>query len=180
MNNLAVVLDSQGKCEEAEAMNRQTLARYEKVLGHEHPDTLMSMNNMAAVLNSQGKYEEAETMHRQTLARREKVLGHEHADTLTSVCCLAHLFTHRHCYDESLTLYERACAGYQAVLGKDHPTTRACHQHYVDALASQQQGQLVISPTIAVSSASARTGKGSKLLRGLAKIGIRSPKSSAR
>jgi Tfp pilus assembly protein PilF len=80
MNNLALVLDSQGKYEEAEAMHRQTLATSEKVLGHEHPSTLTSMNNLAGVLNSQGKYEEAEVMHRQTLATREKMLRHEHPD----------------------------------------------------------------------------------------------------
>jgi tetratricopeptide (TPR) repeat protein len=139
MNNLALVLDRQGKYEEAEAMHRQTLAQKEKVLGHEHPDTLTSMSNLALVLNRQGKYEEAEAMHRQTLAQKEKVLGHEHPDTLTSVYCLAHLLTHRHRYTESLALYDRASAGYQVVLGKDHPTTRACHQHYADALASQEQ-----------------------------------------
>ena len=180
INNLALVLTRQGKYEEAEAMNRQTLARYEEVLGHEHPFTLTSMGNLAGVLDRQGKYEEAEAMHRQTLARSEKVLGPEHPDTLTSVYCLAYLLTHRRRYNESLALYERACAGHQAVLGKDHPTTHACRQHYADALALHEQHQLAVSPTIADSTRSARTGKGSKLLRGLAKIGIRSPKPSAR
>jgi tetratricopeptide (TPR) repeat protein len=180
MSNLAEVLNSQGKYGEAEAMNWQTLARREKVLGHEHPDTLTSMSNLALVLDSQGKYEEAEAMHRQTLARSEKVLGPEHPSTLMSIYCLAHLLTHRRRYNESLALYERACAGYQAVLGKDHPTTRACHQHYADALASHNHHQLAVFPTIADSSAHASTGKESKLLRGLAKIGIRSSKSSAR
>jgi hypothetical protein len=33
-------------------MHRQTLAGYEKVLGHEHPSTLTSMNNLAAVLEN--------------------------------------------------------------------------------------------------------------------------------
>jgi tetratricopeptide (TPR) repeat protein len=180
MNNLAAVLDRQGKYEEAEAMNRQTLAANEKMLGHEHPDTLMSMKNLAAVLNCQGKYDEAETMHRQTLAQREKVLGHKHLDTLTSIYCLAHLLTRQQRYNESLALYERACAGYRAVLGKDHPTTLACRQHCADALVSHEQSQLVVPPAVADSTQSARTGKGSKLLRGLAKIGIRSLNSSAR
>ncbi|KAF2831485.1 kinesin light chain 1 [Ophiobolus disseminans] len=180
MSNLALVLDRQGKYKEAEAMNRQTLAQQEKVLGPEHPSTLTSMSNLAGVLGTQGKYEEAEAMNRQTLAQQEKVLGPEHPSTLTSVYCLAHLLTHQQRYSESLALYERACAGYQAVLGKDHPTTSACHQHYADALASQKQSQLVIPPSRTDSTQSTRTGKGSKLLRGLAKIGIRSPKSSAR
>ncbi|KAH7061833.1 TPR domain protein [Paraphoma chrysanthemicola] len=182
MINLAGVLYSQGKYEEAEMMHRQELVICKKVLGHEHPDTLTSMNNLALVLYSQGKYEEAETMYRQTLARSEKVLGHEHPDTLTSVYCLAHLLAHRYRYEESLVLYDRASAGYEAVLGKDDPTTRACRQHYADALAKQEQGPPVISTTTADGSASARTGKGkrSKLLRGLAKIGIRSSQLSAR
>jgi tetratricopeptide (TPR) repeat protein len=179
-NNLAGVLDRQGKYEEAETMHRQTLARSEKLLGHEHPDTLMSTNNLALVLEKQGKYKEAETMHRQTLARREKVLGQEHPDTLTSVYCLAYLLAHQHRFREALALYDRTSAGYQAVLESDHPTTRVCRQHYADALALQEQSQLAISPTIAYSNASARAGKRSKLLRGLAKMGIRSSKLSAR
>ncbi|KAI1664793.1 Kinesin light chain [Pyrenophora tritici-repentis] len=135
INNLTEVLYKQGKYEEMEAMYRQMLARREKVLGREHPHTLTSMNDLALVLDSQGKYEEAEAVHRQTLARQEKVLGHGHLDTLVSVCCLAHLLKYRHRYSESLALYKRACTGYQAVLGMDHPTTRACHQHYANALA---------------------------------------------
>ncbi|KAI1445141.1 Tetratricopeptide repeat-domain-containing protein [Annulohypoxylon stygium] len=84
MNNLALVLDSQGKYEEAEQMHRQTLELSERVLGKENPDTLDSMNNLALVLDSQGKYEEAEQMHRQTLELRERVLGRENPSTLRS------------------------------------------------------------------------------------------------
>ena len=47
MNNLALLLNKQGKYEEAEAMHRQKLGLSEKVLGKEHPNTLTSMNNLA-------------------------------------------------------------------------------------------------------------------------------------
>jgi hypothetical protein len=87
---------------------------------------------------------------------------------LTSVYCRAHLLTHQRRHDESLALYARACAGYQAVLEKDHPTTRACHQHHADALASEPQGQPGLFPTMANRGASRRTGKRSKLRLGLA------------
>jgi hypothetical protein len=53
MNNLGLVLGSQGKYKEAEAMHRQTLQLKEKVLGKEHPSTLDSMNNLELVLGSQ-------------------------------------------------------------------------------------------------------------------------------
>ncbi|USP81615.1 TPR-like protein [Curvularia clavata] len=177
MGNLATVLDSQGKYEEAEAMHRQTLVLSKKVLKHNHPDTLTSMSNLAVLLDRQGKYKEAEMINRETLALSEKVLGHEHPDTLMSIYCLACLLTNRRFYKESFTLFERACAGYEAVLGKDHPTTRSCYQSYADA---REEHQLAISSTISDSSTRANAGKQSKLLRGLAKIGIRSSKRPVR
>jgi hypothetical protein len=135
------------------------------------------MEMVGQARTSGGKYKGAEAMNRQTLALKETVLGREHPDTLASVYCVAHLLIHQHRYNEAFALYERACAGYQAVLGKDHPTTRACQQHYANALASEQKD---LSPIIADSSASIRTGKESKLLRGFAKMGIKSSKWSAR
>jgi tetratricopeptide (TPR) repeat protein len=62
MNNLAQVLGSQGRYEEAERMHRQALQLIKKVLGQEHPHTLTSMDNLAEVLRSQGKDEEAKRM----------------------------------------------------------------------------------------------------------------------
>ena len=67
VNNLGLVLQRQGKYEEAEAMHRRDLEGSEKVLGPEHPSTLTSVNNLGSVLESQGKYEEAEAMHRRDL-----------------------------------------------------------------------------------------------------------------
>jgi tetratricopeptide (TPR) repeat protein len=176
MSNLASVLGRQGKYEEAEAMHRQELAIFKKVMGPEHPDTLTSMGNLAGVLDSQGKYEEAEAMNRQTLAQRENVLGPEHPDTLTSVYCLAYLLGKQHRVNESLLLYQRASAGYDTTLGKNHPTTLACHQHHAELCASQEQRRLVRPPSTLDSGAGMSTNKRSRLLRGLAKIGIRSSK----
>jgi hypothetical protein len=73
MNNLAEVLNSQGKYEVAEAMHKQTLATREKVLGKEHLYTLTSICNLALVLDGQGKYEAAGTMQTQTLAAYESI-----------------------------------------------------------------------------------------------------------
>jgi tetratricopeptide (TPR) repeat protein len=64
MNNLASLLESQGKYDEAEPLHRQTLALRKKILGPEHPSTLISINNLALLLESQGKYDEAELLYR--------------------------------------------------------------------------------------------------------------------
>ncbi len=84
LNNLGVVLNSQGKYEEAEQRHRQALAVKERILGQNYPSTLGSVGNLGIVLESQGKYEEAEQRHRQALALREKVLGPDHPSTIRS------------------------------------------------------------------------------------------------
>ena len=61
----------------------------QKVLGPEHPDTLISMSNLAHTLDEQGKHVEAKVMQQQVLELRQKVLGPEHPDTLFSVSNLA-------------------------------------------------------------------------------------------
>ena len=64
MNNMALVLDYQGKYDEAERMHRQVLDIRQRVQVPEHPDRLTSMGNLALVLDNQGKYDEAERIHR--------------------------------------------------------------------------------------------------------------------
>lgn len=45
-------------------MNRRALEARKRVLGSEHPDTLISVDNLASVLQDQGKYDETEDMNR--------------------------------------------------------------------------------------------------------------------
>ncbi|KJZ70980.1 hypothetical protein HIM_09635 [Hirsutella minnesotensis 3608] len=123
MNNLARVLQSLGKYEEAERLHRQALDLKEKVLGKEHPETLGSMNNLARVLQSLGKYEEAERRHRRALDLREKVLGKEHPSTLGSMNNLARVLQSLGKYEEAERRHRRALDLREKVLGKEHPST---------------------------------------------------------
>lgn len=54
---------------------RAMLARTEKEMGPDCPETIECMIKMAEMLTEQGQYEEAEAMNRQVLKRLEKVLG---------------------------------------------------------------------------------------------------------
>ncbi|GAM43571.1 hypothetical protein TCE0_056r18491 [Talaromyces pinophilus] len=127
------VLESNWKYDEAEAMYRRALEGYEKVLGHEHPNTLTSVNNLGLVLDRQGKYEEAEAMHRRALEGYEKVLGHKHLNTLTSVDNLSLVLSRQGKYEEAEAMHQRALNGYEKVLGHDHPfmPTSVSHLKYV-------------------------------------------------
>jgi hypothetical protein len=70
-------------------MEEQTLAGYRRVLGEDHPDTLMSMNNLAEIRRALGDFQGARELHEQTLAGYRRVLGDDHPDTLRSMNNLA-------------------------------------------------------------------------------------------
>ena len=137
MNNLALVLSSQGNYEEAERIHRQALALRETVLGKEHPDTLGSINNLALVLNSQGNYEEAERIHRQALALKERVLSKEHPSTLTSMNNLALVLSSQGNYEEAERIHRQALALKETLLGKEHPNTLTSINNLASVLSSQ-------------------------------------------
>jgi Tfp pilus assembly protein PilF len=113
----------QGAYEEAEMMYRRALEAQGKVLGFEHPNTLISVNDLGLVLSNQGKYEEAEAMHRRALEAQEKVLGREHPHTLTSVGNLGTVLSSQGKYEEAEAMHRRALERCEKMLGHEHPHT---------------------------------------------------------
>lgn len=120
---LAAVLMDQVKYKEAEKMHRRALKGMEKLLGFEHPNTLVNVNNLAVVLRSQRKYKEAEKLYRRALKTSEKVLEFEHPDTLISVNNLAVVFQYQGKYKAAEELHRRALEERERVLGVEHPRT---------------------------------------------------------
>jgi hypothetical protein len=59
-------------------MNRQTLARREKVLGAEHPDTLTSMYCLAHLLGSRHCYDESTALYERACAGYNATLRKDH------------------------------------------------------------------------------------------------------
>ncbi|CUS06611.1 unnamed protein product [Tuber aestivum] len=64
VNNLAGVLQSQGKYDESEEMHRRALEGREKILGPDHPNTLSSVKNLATVVRLQAGPGDAGTIRR--------------------------------------------------------------------------------------------------------------------
>ena len=60
LNNLAAMLDQQGKFTESEPLQRRALAILEKSLGPLHPDTAATLTTLAVSLDRQGKIVESE------------------------------------------------------------------------------------------------------------------------
>ena len=72
---LADARRSDGQYAEAERIEREVLAATRRVLGEEHPDTLLSANNLAGSLSGRGKQAEAERIYREVLGARRRILG---------------------------------------------------------------------------------------------------------
>ncbi len=84
MNNLGMLLQDQGKLEEAEPLFREPLEARRETLGPRHPSTLASLNNLAMLLQDQGKLEEAEPLLREVAEGFRETLGPQHRNTLNS------------------------------------------------------------------------------------------------
>ena len=55
-----------------------------KLLGAEHPDTLISMGNLVVTYSRQGKWNEAEQLEAQVLDIQRKLLDTEDSDILSN------------------------------------------------------------------------------------------------
>ena len=54
-----------------------------RVLGKEHPSTLLRAGNLATLYKKRGRYAEAEALLKRVLETDERVLGKEHPETLS-------------------------------------------------------------------------------------------------
>jgi Tetratricopeptide repeat len=72
-----------------------TLTRRRRVLGEDHPDTLLSANEFAADLHALGEHTAARQLNEDRLTRRHRVQGEDHLDTLRLANILADQLRHR-------------------------------------------------------------------------------------
>ena len=137
LNNLGRYEHAQGLYEAAHKNILKALEERERMLGMEHPDTLMSLSNLAAILEQQGRYAAAEKMERRALDGREKVLGKEHPDTLTSLSNLALTLHDQAKHPEAEEKCRLAVDSCEKVLGKDHIDTLRAINNLAGLLDSQ-------------------------------------------
>lgn len=88
-NDLAWVIEYQGRCREAEQMCRQLLTDTQQFLGEEDPLTLTARRHLAWLIGVRGNYNEAEKRYLQLIADRWLIVGDEHPATLTILQGLA-------------------------------------------------------------------------------------------
>ncbi|MFJ6952911.1 tetratricopeptide repeat protein [Micromonospora aurantiaca (nom. illeg.)] len=74
-----------GLHEESLALNQETYVRRRRVLGDDHPHTLLSAHDVVIDLLAAGRTAEALTLCRETVRKRVEVLGKEHPETVKTM-----------------------------------------------------------------------------------------------
>lgn len=134
-NNLAVVLQSQGKAAEAEAEYRAILAASAGWPAAARPEVQAARNNLAAILYEQGKLAEAEAEYRAIMEARRQALGPEHPDTLAARNNVAAVLLAQGRLAQAREEYEKVRQARIVLLGEDHPNTLITRHNYAVVLA---------------------------------------------
>jgi len=79
----AMCLYEDGRWDEAETPITQVLDMEKRMLGADHPDTLISMANLASTYANQGRWEAAGELGVQVVEIRKEKPGADHPDKLT-------------------------------------------------------------------------------------------------
>jgi len=94
-----------------------------RVMGDEHPKTLISINAMGRLLEDQGRFDEAMPFYREALDARRRSLGDDHPLTLQSVNNVGLLLQRQGKLEEAELYYRQALEAQRRVLGDQHTDT---------------------------------------------------------
>jgi DNA polymerase III delta prime subunit len=119
----ARILDSEGRYKEGEELGVQAMQTRKRVLGDEHPSTLISMTNLALTYKNQMRLKEAEELQVQVMQTMKRVLGDEHPSTLNSMANLAISYSMQKRHKESEELRVQVIQTTKRVLGDEHLDT---------------------------------------------------------
>ena len=121
LNNLASVVNAQGRFEEAEGLFREALAIDRATIGERHPEYATHLNNLASVVREQGRLEEAEGLFREALEIDRATIGEGHPDYAIHLNNLADVVQAQGRFEEAEGLYREALAIDRATIGEGHP-----------------------------------------------------------
>ena len=111
-----------GESDLAVRQHERALALQRRVLGPDHPDTLVSLNNLALAYYEAGRVDEALPLHEEARGGGGP-LGPDHPLTLLSMNNFGNAYRQAGRVAEGLPLLEEALRCRRAQLGPDHPDT---------------------------------------------------------
>jgi hypothetical protein len=140
-STMATALQAMGRYDQARELNEDTLARYRRVRGEDHPAILTLASSLAADLRGLGEYQAARELDEDVLARSRRVRGEDHPATLISASNLAIDLAALGEHQAARELGEDTLARRRRVLGEDHPDTLASANNLAAALRGLSEYQ---------------------------------------
>ena len=123
LNQVALMLQDQGKLDEAEPLMREALDASCETRGARHPETLNSMGNMGDILREKGDLEQAAQLLEEAMAAANEVFGPTHMKSLKINAMVGRLVLAQS-EGKDATRLKEAVEKMKEVLGADHPQTR--------------------------------------------------------
>lgn len=154
MSRLATHDSKNGAFAAARALGEAAVAIRRRVLGEEHPDTLITMGNLASTLGEQGDFAAARLLQETVLAVFRRAFGDEHLGTLSSMNNLATTLNEQGDSAAARTLFEQVLSVRRRVLGGEHSDTLTLMNNLAGAL--QAQGDLAAARALQEEVLSAR------------------------
>jgi len=112
-----------GLFEPAIQLEEASLQIRRRVLGDDHPDTLISMSTLAQLFRFMGRYEDALPYYAEVLETRRRTLGDSHPNTLLSITSMGLVLKSMGRFQEALPYSREAVESRRRILGPDHPAT---------------------------------------------------------
>ncbi|KAM0513976.1 hypothetical protein ACHAPE_007331 [Trichoderma viride] len=140
LSALAAVISVTGDYTESETMQREALARSERVLGKKHSDTINCMGHLAGALRDQSKTEEAVKLLRDVYDAKKELLGDLNQSTLVVEANLALLLSNDHnTLEEALSLWRLNLRNTTEVLGPNHSVTLITATNFIKELERERK-----------------------------------------
>jgi tetratricopeptide (TPR) repeat protein len=121
--NEATALTQEGRYDEALALEKQVLPRFQQLLGAEHPSVGALLINMAVAYERKGDPEQAIELLQHGISIFEKAYGSGHPSVAMAWNNLGAALVQKYDYRHALEALERALAILEAALGPNHPQT---------------------------------------------------------
>lgn len=175
LNNLAKVVQDQGRIEESLPLWQTCYESFKRTLGPAHRSTLIAGGNLAVVLAELKRNEESVALQRDILTEQTKLLGPDHISTLISTNNLARTLEGMGKREEALVYSEAAARGAQRALAEGHLTTGILRGNYARCLAglgrhAEALPEIRASVAIITKSLGDADGRSRQALKSLAEI----------
>jgi tetratricopeptide (TPR) repeat protein len=136
----------QGQLTASITLHERVITDQRRILGDNHPDTLVSRHDLALAYRETGRVDEAIALHQDVIIGQRQVLGDDHPNTLHGRNGLALAYQEAGRVREAIILNEQVLGDFERVLGDDHPDTLNCRNNL--ALAYHQAGRVGAAITL--------------------------------